>query len=139
MKSEVKTVPEEKEQKEATAAQTEEDLDPNAVFAFSQVIAAGGNVLKTCDEIDKDQASQAKAEADAKQQRLWQFALDLQKPKVVKSKDEIEKEAKAKRELEALEQNDATSALAGLQVDMEIEKLAESQPTSGEDKETLHK
>ena len=45
---------------------------------------------------------------------------------MVKSKAQIEKEEKAKRELEALEQNDATSALAGLQVDMEIEKLAES-------------
>ena len=68
--------PEEKE-KEATAAQTEEELDPNAMFAFSQVIANGGNVLKTCDEIDKDQEKAAKAEAEAKQQRLWQFAMDL--------------------------------------------------------------
>ena len=96
-------------------------------------------MLKTCDEIEKDQEQTARAEAEAKQQRLWQFALDLQKPKVVKSKEQVEKEEKAKRELEALEQNDATSALAGLQVDIEIEKLAEQQPTSGEDKETLHK
>ena len=80
------TVPEEKD-KESTTAQTEEDIDPNALFAFSQVVAAGGNVLKTCDEIDKDQEQSAKAEAEAKQQRLWQFALDLQKPKVVKSKE----------------------------------------------------
>ena len=47
------TVQEEKE-KESTTAQTEEDIDSNAMFAFSQVIAAGGNVLKTCDEIEKD-------------------------------------------------------------------------------------
>ena len=53
-KSEVKVPEPEKE--ESTTAQTAEEInDPNAIFAFSQVIAAGGNVLKTCDEIDKDQ------------------------------------------------------------------------------------
>ena len=96
-------------------------------------------MLKTCDEIEKDQEQSAKAEAEAKQQRLWQFALDLQKPKVVKSPEQIEKEEKAKRELEALEQNDATSALAGLQVDMEIEKLAEAQRKRKEQTAKLNK
>ena len=28
------------------------DSDPNAIFAFSQVIAAGGNVAKVCDDIE---------------------------------------------------------------------------------------
>lgn len=76
-KKEEITIPDDKDAKESTTAQTEEDLNPDAMFAFSQIIAAGGNVQKTCNEIETDAKVSEKAEADAKQQRLWQFALDL--------------------------------------------------------------
>jgi hypothetical protein len=41
--------------------------------------------------------------------------MELQKPKIVIPKEVLEKEKKAKSDLEALENNDATMALAALQ------------------------
>ena len=43
-KTEEISILEDKDAKETTTAQTEEDLNPDAMFAFSQIIAAGGNV-----------------------------------------------------------------------------------------------
>ena len=43
-KTEEISIPDDKDAKETTTAQTEEDLNPDAMFAFSQIIAAGGNV-----------------------------------------------------------------------------------------------
>lgn len=47
----VEEAPKEEEKKNDDAIA---DVDPNAMFAFSQIAAVGGNVIKTCDDLDKD-------------------------------------------------------------------------------------
>lgn len=59
--------------------------------------------------------------------------MELQKPKIVIPKEVLEKEKKAKSDLEALENNDATMALAALQTAQELEFKAEQMRGSGED------
>jgi hypothetical protein len=85
------------------------------MFAFSQVIAAGGNVKKTVEDLEKEEIQRQKDEQKQKEISAWKYAMELQKPKKVIPKEVLEREAKAKKELEAMENNDATMALAALQ------------------------
>ena len=103
------------------------------MFAFSQVIAAGGNVKQTVAQIEKDEEKRLADEKKAKEISDWKYAMELQKPKIIVPKEVIEKENKAKKDLEALENNDATMALAALQTAQELEFKAEQMRGSGED------
>ena len=85
------------------------------MFAFSQVIAAGGNVKQTVAQIEKEETKRIADEKKAKEISDWKYAMELQKPKIVVPKEELEKQQKAQKDLETLENNDATMALAALQ------------------------
>ena len=95
------------------------------MFAFSQVIAAGGNVKQTVEGLEKEEVQRIKAEQKAKEISDWKYAMELQKPKIVIPKEQLEKEKKAQKELDAMENNDATMALAALQTAQELEFKAE--------------
>lgn len=84
------------------------------MFAFSQVIAAGGNVKQTVAQIEKEETKRIADEKKAKEISDWKYAMELQKPKIVIPKEELEKQQKAQKDLETLENNDATMALAAL-------------------------
>lgn len=84
------------------------------MFAFSQVIAAGGNVKQTVAQIEKEETKRIADEQKAKEISDWKYAMELQKPKIVIPKEELEKQQKAQKDLETLENNDATMALAAL-------------------------
>lgn len=103
------------------------------MFAFSQVIAAGGNIKQTVAQIEKDEEKRVAQEKKDKEISDWKYAMELQKPKIVIPKEVLEKEKKAKSDLEALENNDATMALAALQTAQELEFKAEQMRGSGED------
>lgn len=103
------------------------------MFAFSQVIAAGGNIKKTVENMEKEEIDKVKAEKKAEEITAWKYAMELQKPKIVVSKEKLEQERKAKAELEAMENNDATMALADLQMAQELEFKAEQMRGSGEE------
>jgi len=103
------------------------------MFAFSQVIAAGGNVKQTVAEIEKEEVKRIADEKKAKEISDWKYAMELQKPKKVIPKEVLEKQEKAQKELDNLENNDATMALAALQTAQELEFKAEQMRGSGED------
>lgn len=84
------------------------------MFAFSQVIAAGGNVKQTVAQIEKEETKRIADEKKTKEISDWKYAMELQKPKIVIPKEELEKQQKAQKDLETLENNDATMALAAL-------------------------
>ena len=66
------------------------------MFAFSQVIAAGGNIKQTVAQIEKDEEKRIAQEKKDKEISDWKYAMELQKPKVVIPKEVLEKEKKAK-------------------------------------------
>ena len=105
------------EQQEADMNPKNDDISSSNVddmFAFSQVIAAGGNIKQTVAQIEKDEEKRVAQEKKDKEISDWKYAMELQKPKIVIPKEVLEKEKKAKSDLEALENNDATMALAAL-------------------------
>ena len=57
------------------------------MFAFSQVIAAGGNIKKTVENMEKEEIDKVKAEKKAEEITAWKYAMELQKPKIVVSKE----------------------------------------------------
>ena len=64
--------------------------------------------------MEQEAKTEKEQEEKAKEVSAWKYAMEQMKPKIVKSKEEVEKETKATRELDALENNDATMALAAL-------------------------
>ena len=103
------------------------------MFAFSEVVASGGNILKTVQHMEEEEIQRKKQQEKEKEISAWKYAMEQLKPKKVISKEQLEKENKAKKELETLENNDATMALAALQTAQEIELKAEQMRGSGED------
>lgn len=57
------------------------------MFAFSQIIAAGGNVKKTMEDLEQDEKKRIAAEEKAKEVTEWKFAMELAKPKKIIPKE----------------------------------------------------
>ena len=65
------------------------------MFAFSQVIASGGNIKQTVAQIEKDEEKRIATEKKEKEVSDWKYAMELQKPKIIIPKEVLEKERKA--------------------------------------------
>lgn len=107
------------------------------MYAFSQVIAAGGNVVKTVKSLEKENQKQILTEKQKRdQEMLRSFMVSHISPEdkaKMKAQEKAHKEAMER--LKELENNDATQALAALQAAQEVEVAAENMRGSGEDPE----
>ena len=132
------------EKKEAKKAQKElvekDDIGQASnedMYAFSQVIAAGGNVVKTVKSLEKENQKQILTEKQKRdQEMLRSFMVSHISPEdkaKMKAQEKAHKEAMER--LKELENNDATQALAALQAAQEVEVAAENMRGSGEDPE----
>lgn len=96
------------------------------MFAFSQIIASGGNPLKVADQLEAEQKkNQPKAPVNAldddssvamfaQYMATGEGAETVDPAKLAEAKRKAEEDKKAKEELKELQSNDATSAFAGL-------------------------
>ena len=115
------------------------------MFAFSQIVAAGGNPMEVAAQMEKEAAAKQKEEKkvgglseDQAMAAFAEFAAGdgtdptAKDPKVVKAeKEAAAKAAAAKSELSALATNDATSAFASLVESQVTEQKASTYEGSG--------
>lgn len=96
------------------------------MFAFSQIVASGGNPLKVADQLEKEQAANkpkapvSALDDDSSVAMFAQYmatgegAETIDPAKMAAAKQKAEDDKKANEELKELQSNDATSAFAGL-------------------------
>jgi len=85
------------------------------MFAFSQVIADGGNVAATVKDLEEDEAKKKIIAKEKYNKSVWQYAVTSDVPKEKElTKEEQFKHRVALKELDELENNDATAAFAAL-------------------------